>query len=362
MSCSRVPVTLLTGFLGAGKTTLLNAVLSDTSAGRVAVIVNEFGATGIDHDLIASVTDEVVLMKSGCLCCSARGDLADTVATLLARRSSGELAFERIVIETTGLADPAPVLQILLGEAALAQVTRMDGVVTVVDALNGDATLDLQFEAVSQAAVADLIVLSKTDLASKTAIQTLERRLRDLNAGARILRSEHGRGVHRHIWGLGGPRPSAAPTDVLAWAGGTAAAPDPFANLSGIASPAAGSRPPPHDARVGTASIVLEEPIKDEVFTLWLNTLLALRGPNILRLKGIVFFEGTEAPFVIHGVQRTFDPPVQLAEWRREDTTSRIVIISRDIEGWELRRSFETLRTGYFWRPTEPIPQDKAQP
>ena len=160
MTDTRIPVTLLPGFLGAGKPTLLNAILSDASTGRVAVIVNEFGETGLDHDVIVSSSDEIVLMQSGCLCCSVRGDLSRTLAGLLQRLDDGQLDFERIVIETTGLADPGPILQTLVADAYLARTTRMDGVVTVADAANGPATLDAQFEAVSQAAMADLIVLS----------------------------------------------------------------------------------------------------------------------------------------------------------------------------------------------------------
>ena len=142
MADPRVPVTLLTGFLGAGKTTLLNAVLSDNSAGRVAVIVNEFGEAGLDHDLIEESSEEIILMRSGCLCCSVRGDLSKTIADLFERRVQNEVAFERIVIETTGLADPGPILQTLLVDDFLAKNTRMDGVVTVVDAAHAAATLD----------------------------------------------------------------------------------------------------------------------------------------------------------------------------------------------------------------------------
>ena len=159
-SAERLPASILTGFLGSGKTTLLNRLLHHEDMANTAVIVNEFGETGLDHDVIVSSSDEIVLMQSGCLCCSVRGDLSRTIAGLLQRLDDGQLDFERIVIETTGLADPGPILQTLVADAYLARTTRMDGVVTVADAANGPATLDAQFEAVSQAAMADLIVLS----------------------------------------------------------------------------------------------------------------------------------------------------------------------------------------------------------
>ena len=176
MAERRVPVTLLTGFLGSGKTTLLNAVLSDASSGPIAVIVNEFGDVGLDHDLIAEVSDEVLLMQSGCLCCSIRGDLAQTMTDLLERRTAGELAFERVLIETTGLANAGPILHTLLVNPVLAENTQMDGVVTVADAIHVCATLNALVEAVSQVALADLIVLSKTDLATAKQIAAAQYR------------------------------------------------------------------------------------------------------------------------------------------------------------------------------------------
>lgn len=345
MTDPRVPVTLLTGFLGAGKTTLLNAVLSDASAGRIAVIVNEFGEAGLDHDLIEESSDDVVLMQSGCLCCTVRGELSSTVSGLMARRNGGELSFERIVIETTGLADPGPILQNMLVDPFLARMVRMDGVVTVVDAAHGPATMDAQFEAVSQVAMADLLVLSKTDLVAPEQIVMLEERLKTINPGLRILHAVKGEGTADQLWGLSGLRHGAAPDDVLAWTRVAAEAPDPLANLSGLAPPKPASADiSPHDSRIGTASVILDDPISDEAFDLWLNTLIALRGPDILRVKGIVFLKDIDAPFVFHGVQHIFDPPVPMPSWQGDDRRSRIVIIARDITRRELQRSLDMLR------------------
>ncbi len=342
----RIPVTVLTGFLGAGKTTLLNAVLSETSAGKIAVIVNEFGEAGLDHDLIESVEDEVILMQSGCLCCSIRGDLAGTIADLVERRDDGLLQFDRIVIETTGLADPGPILQTLLVDPELARTTRMDGLVTIVDAANGPETLDAQFEAVSQVAMADLILLSKTDLVSTAEAEAFSNRLSELNTTAQIARPVNGKYDPRKLWGLSGLRKGAAQHDVIAWT--TAAdAPkaDPLANLSGLSKPNPASfAPTPHDTRIGSASIVLEAPLKDTVFDNWLNTLIALRGRDILRVKGIVFLEDVEVPFVFHGVQHIFDPPVPMKNWTGDDRRSRIVVIARDLSRPELQRSLDMLR------------------
>ena len=345
MNDQRVPVTLLTGFLGAGKTTLLNAVLSDSSGGRVAVIVNEFGEAGLDHDLIRESSDEVVLMSSGCLCCSVRGDLARTMLGLLYKRSQGELSFDRVVIETTGLADPGPIVQTLVNDKDLKRNTRLDGVVTVADAVNGMTTLDSQFEAVSQAAGADVIILSKTDVVATEAVAAIETRLRGLNPTAPIVRAIRGENAHQHMWGVSGVRHGVTQTEALHWLQTPSSVPsEPLQNLSGLVlKPTDSAAFSPHDNRIRSVSIVLDKPLEDQVFDDWLNDLVALRGPNLLRVKGLAFLQGIDAPFVFHGVQDIFDDPVPIKDWDQSDRSSRIVIIARDLSEDRLRRCLKPL-------------------
>lgn len=345
-----IPVTLLTGFLGAGKTTLLNRLLHDPSSGRIAVIVNEFGEAGLDHDLIEKAAEDIVLMPAGCICCSIRSDLSSTLTSLLARRARDELAFDRVVIETTGLADPGPIHHTLLMDPVLAPNYALDGIVTAVDAVLGATTLDRHGEAQAQVAMADRIVLTKCDLAEPDALQALHQRLDRLNPAASRVVANRGTVPAGALVGLGAMRKTMAPEQALAWL--APPAPDPLAGLSGLSVP--GTRPvldlaaPSHhasDDRITTASITIEAPIPAEVFDFWLDRVVALRGPDILRMKGIVHIVDVPTPFAFHGVQHIFDPPVPLQGWPDGDHTSRIVIIARDIPQANLQGILEVLRT-----------------
>ena len=344
-----IPVTLLTGFLGAGKTTLLNRLLHDPAAGRVAVIVNEFGEAGLDHDLIEEAAEDVVLMPAGCICCSIRGDLSKTLISLLARRARGELAFDRVVIETTGLADPGPIHHTLLVDPVLAPNYALDGIVTAVDAVLGAATLDRHAEAQAQVAMADRIVLTKTDLADAATMTALMARLDRLNPSVERIRADKGAVPSAALFGLGALRRAMAPDHALTWL--AQPVPDPLEGLSGLSlskkGPTVDLAALSHhvaDDRITTASITLTKPIPAQTFDFWLDTLIALRGPDILRMKGIVHIEDVPNPFVFHGVQHIFEPPVPLERWQDGDTTSRVVVIARDIPKADLDESLTMLR------------------
>lgn len=346
LSDTRIPVTLLTGFLGAGKTTVLNGLMRCPGQNRIAVIVNEFGEAGLDHDLIEAVDEEIVLMQSGCLCCSVRGDLARVMSDLMARRSDGNVQFDRIVIETTGLADPGPIVQTLQVNSVLVQMVRLDGIVTVADAASGSGTLDRQFEAVSQIAMADLVILSKTDLVAAADAASFENRINAINPTAHVLHATKGALSPDRLWGLSAMRLGAGASAASAWLTSTPKqSADPFFNLSGMAFETPGPLgASPHDSRIGSASIVLDAPIPGEVFDLWLDTLVALRGPDLLRVKGVVHIEGIPDPFVFHGVQHVFDMPVPITDWPTDDRQSRIVVIARDLTRPELQHSLDMLK------------------
>ena len=360
----RIPVTLLTGFLGAGKTTLLNHMIRDPKSGRIAVVMNEFGDIGLDHDLIEETTEETILLDSGCLCCSIRGDLATTLSALIKRRKQGELAFDRVVIETTGIADPGPVLHTLVVSDLIAPDYRMDGVVTLADAATGPATLDRQFEAVHQIAVADVIVLTKTDLVSDTELHAFEKRIDAINAVAPRIRADHGAVPLADLFGLSAMQSDVLQDDVSKWIGDAqndeTIVSHPDDHHHGHHDHGAGGghhnhdqcdhdhdhhhHHHHHDDRITSASLTTDKPIPASVFDFWLDMLIALKGPDILRMKGIVHVDGMEWPFVFHGVQHIFDQPVPLTSWTGENTTSRVVVIARDMTKAELEASLDVLR------------------
>jgi G3E family GTPase len=327
-AASRTPVTLLTGFLGSGKTTVLNHIVRQPEMAATAVIINEFGEVGIDHLLVEKATDDVVLMQSGCLCCTIRGDIADTLVNLFVDRAKGRIpGFERVVIETTGLADPAPILHALMQDPIVAERYMVDGVVTTVDAVNGMGTLDAQIEAVKQAAVADRLLLTKCDAASAEDRQALEARLAALNPGAPIIEVTGGAVDPSFLFNLGLYDPTSKTVEVQRWLGDEA-----FAQADDEHGHDHHHDVNQHDAHIRSFSIVREQPMSWTALSGWFDALTSMRGADLLRVKAIVAIdERPGQPVVLHGVQHLFHPPVLLPEWPSDDHRTRIVFITRDL-------------------------------
>ncbi len=319
-----LPLSVITGFLGSGKTTLLNRLLRHPGMAETAVVVNEFGEIGIDHALVESSDDDIVLMNSGCLCCSIRGDLVDTLRGLVVRRAKGEVPpFVRLVIETTGLADPAPILHTIMSDIYLTAHFRLDGVITTVDAVNGDGTLDRHFESVKQAAVADRLVLTKSDAATAATVSALEARLRALNPAAKRHRAVMGEIDPALLFGAGLYDPESKSLDVKRWLNEAA-----YDDGHDHVHERDVNR---HDDSIRAYCVYLDEPLPWDHLATWLDLLTMYRGNDLLRIKGLLNVEEASGPVVVHGVQHIFHPPVEIPAWPDEDRRSRIVFITRDL-------------------------------
>lgn len=339
-----IPLTLLTGFLGSGKTTLLNRLLREPALKGTAVIVNEFGEIPLDHLLVEKIDDNLMVLASGCLCCTLRGDLVTALEKLLRDLDNGRVSFDRVVLETTGLADPAPLLQTLMSHPYLVLRFRLDGVVTLVDALNGLSTLDRHPEAVKQAAVADRLVISKTDLADAGATAALAARLRVLNPAAPLLDAAAGEATPERLLDCGLYDPARKIPDVGRWLKDEAYVAAEAEHAHGHHHHDHGHAHDVnrHDDRVRAFTLASDEAIPAATFELFLELLKSMHGPNLLRVKGIVKIEEmAERPVVIHGVQHVFHPPAQLDAWPDDDRRTRMVFIVRDIEPRAVRELFD---------------------
>ena len=379
------PVTLLTGFLGSGKTTVLNHLVRQPSLARTLVIINEFGDVGLDHLLMSRVADDTMIeLSSGCLCCTIRGDLITTLRDAGWRYTvAGEQRFDRVVIETTGLADPAPIIHTLMTVDAIARRYRLDGVVTTIDLTSAEATLDAQPEAVKQAAMADCLLLTKRDLVDEEQAAALEQRLQRINPAAKRLEAQQGQVAAADLLGLGLFNATDKIPDVARWLNEEAYAEAPDEAQGALAHHSAhqdeeagesgdacghasghaehhdqGHSHPSHhhgsghdhdhvhdvnrhDDRIQSFSIFVEKPIPDAMLDAWLDLLLALCGQDMLRIKGILNVRGRTKPIVIHGVQHLFYPPVELPAWPSDDQRSKLVFITRDVSRAVIEETLE---------------------
>jgi len=336
----RTPVTVLTGFLGSGKTTLLNRALSDPAMTRTAVIINEFGEIGIDHALTTASDDTIMVLENGCLCCTVFGDLIQTLNRLYHGREAGELDFNHVVIETSGLAEVGPIIQAFLSEPTLEGLFRMDAVVTTVDAVNAEATLAQHPVSVRQVALADSILLTKLDLLQPaeraTRKATLSARLNQINSAAPVLETEDlaadpGRVMRKLMTDPRGDT-RAAKTWIDAALGSASA---------GVTLDADGGHeahaPHGHDAGIASFNLIRDEPLPREALHLLLDSLEKHLGANLLRVKGLVNVkEEPGRPAVIQGAQHLLHNLTWLPEWPDEDQRTRIVFITQDLPTGEL--------------------------
>ena len=343
-SVERIPVSVITGFLGSGKTTLLKHLLPQPAMADTAVVINEFGEVGLDHLLVETSSDDTVLLSSGCLCCTIRGDLVETLRSLFLRRRKGSIpTFKRVVIETTGLADPAPVLHTLMQDPLVSECYRLDGVITTVDAVNGMDQLDRQMESVKQAAVADRLLLTKSDLAEKPTVDALTERLRKLNPAAPIHPVRNGRIDAAELLNAGLYNPETKSLDVRRWL--KAETYSDHHHGHDHEHDHHGQNPHDvnrHDSRIAAFALDWDKPLDWTVFVEWIEMLITGHGENLLRIKGILNVAGEDSPIAIHGVQHLFHPPIALPAWPDGDRHSRIVFITRDIAQETIETSFRS--------------------
>jgi G3E family GTPase len=343
----RIPVTVLTGYLGSGKTTLLQRLLASAEGRRAAVLINEFGEIGLDHLLVKPVSGNTVVLRNGCICCSVRSELRQALRDLLDGRAKGTVPpFDRILVETTGLADPVPLVQTLVADPMLRHQVRLANLVATVDAMNGAEQLAAQPEAVRQAATADRLVITKTDLCGERQVRSLQRALSALNPTALVARTPGDGDLWPTLLGSDAFDPRSKGAEVRSWFAMAAALP------AGMARAPAEAAPSRHGAGVRSFVFRTTRQVEWTAFAVWLSLLVHRHGRNVLRIKGLLDVPGAMGPICLNAVQHFIHPPVHLDGWPDEDRSSRLVFIVQDLAEDAIRASLERM----LQRAGEPLP------
>jgi G3E family GTPase len=332
-----IPVTVLTGFLGSGKTTLLQRLLVRPEARATAVLINEIGEIGLDHLLVSPVAGPASLLKDGCACCTLRSDLEQGLVDLL--KYEGR-AFDRIVIETTGLADPAPIADLVVNHPRLRERLRYASTVTTIDAVHGGSQLDRHTESVRQAAMADRLIVTKSDVAGEAEVARLVKRLKSLNGLALVLNAQAADFDLASLLAGGQADPATRLAEVKSW---LAARSDPASDHHDHGEHEGHAHEGPHDPHVHTFAVCAAAPIEWPALAMWLNSLARRYGSKILRIKGLLNIAGAPGPVVLHGIQHVIHPPAALEAWPDGDTSSRIVFVVQGIDPRPIQESLKGL-------------------
>ena len=332
---NQIPVTVITGFLGSGKTTLLSSILKKKEMQKTAVIINEFGEIGLDHALIEHTDENIVELQSGCICCTIQGDLNKTLIDLFDKMMNGKVSsFNRILIETTGLANPVPIIHTLMSSIELIRIYSLDGVITVVDSINGEKTLDLHEESLKQLALAEKIIISKTDIVDKDEIKSLVFRIKEINPVSQIIFSKFGNIPLEEIFGLGAYDPYKKSADVKNWLAAEKYKDKKHHHHHDVNR---------HNENIRAFSMMSENPVNMIAFSFFRDMISAALGANLLRMKGIVNIAGEERPAVIHGVQHIFHPVQWLETWPDNDRRTKLVFITQNIKKEQIEDFFRPL-------------------
>lgn len=332
---TQIPVTVITGFLGSGKTTLLSSILKKKEMQKTAVIINEFGEIGLDHALIEHTDENIVELQSGCICCTIQGDLNKTLIDLFDKMMNGKVSsFNRVLIETTGLANPVPIIHTLMSSIELIRIYSLDGVITVVDSVNGEKTLDLHEESLKQLALAEKIILSKTDIIDKDEIKSLIYRIKEINPVSQIVYSKFGNIPLEEIFGLGAYDPYKKSADVKKWLAAEKYKDKKHHHHHDVNR---------HNENIRAFSMMSENPVNMIAFSFFRDMITAALGANLLRMKGIINIAGEERPAVIHGVQHIFHPVQWLETWPDNDRRTKLVFITQNIKKEQIEDFFRPL-------------------